>query len=228
MQEDTDINERHLARFAALQLDPDRPLIICDADGVLVEFARPLERFLHSRDLLLDFRSFALGGNIRRRACGTPLAPREIAPLIVEFLEAEIDRPDLLEGVGQAIEALRRRAGIVVLTNVPHHLRERREAAFIRLGLDLPVFSNQGGKGPFVGLISARHRGPVLFIDDLPTQHSSVAEFAPDVYRIHLVAEPKLAPLVGAADHSHHRSDRWPDCVVHIATHLEQNGFPAK
>ena len=48
------------------------------------------------------------------------------------------------------------------------------------------------------------------FVDDLPLHHASVAKHAPDVWRLHMVAEPRLAPAVPTAEHAHARIDDWP------------------
>lgn len=213
MLDDLDSNETMIARFEALGLDPRLPLLVCDADGVLIEFARPLARFLERRGLALEFESFALAGNIRKKACGSPLTKEEIAPLILAFLEEEVDRPALLEGAAEAISRLRAHLSLIVLTNVPHALRERRERALHRLGLDVPVFSNQGGKGALVKRFSAAHHAPVIFIDDLPLQHRSVAEHAPHVHRIHMVGEPSLVRLIDRAADCQYRCDLWADCA---------------
>jgi len=52
--------------------------------------------------------------------------------------------------------------------------------------------------------------GTTAFVDDLPVHHASVAKHAPDVWRLHMVAEPRLAPAVPPAPHAHARIDDWP------------------
>ncbi|RMF06123.1 MAG: hypothetical protein D6773_04645, partial [Alphaproteobacteria bacterium] len=48
-------------------LSPERPLVICDADEVILQFLQTLESYLLTEGLYLDMTSFALTGNIRRR-----------------------------------------------------------------------------------------------------------------------------------------------------------------
>lgn len=56
----------------------------------------------------------------------------------------------------------------------------------------------------------AEHGAPVaVFVDDLAVHHESVAKHAPDVFRLHMVAEPSLAPKVPPAPHAHARIDDW-------------------
>ena len=48
------------------------------------------------------------------------------------------------------------------------------------------------------------------FVDDLPMHHASVAKHAPKVWRLHMIAEPKVASAVPKAEHAHARIDDWP------------------
>lgn len=210
-------------RLASLDIDPDKPLIICDADEVLIEFAKPLEAFLADHALTIDFRSFALVGNIRRVADRSVVEAEEVSALIDDFLGHVVDRPSAVPDCVDAIDHLRQQARVLVLTNIPHHLRQRREQALASIGLDLPVFSNSGEKGPMVAEIVRSHQAPVVFLDDMPSHHSSVAKHARHVHRIHFVADNRLARLIAPADDCHIRTDLWTECVTHIKTHFLGN-----
>ena len=48
-----------------LSLDSNRPLLLCDADEVLFQFVRGLERHLETQGFHLDLISFSLFGNIK-------------------------------------------------------------------------------------------------------------------------------------------------------------------
>ena len=50
---------------------------------------------------------------------------------------------------------------------------------------------------------------PVFFLDDIPHNIDSVAECAPHVHRIHFIADPRLAGLIGAAKGASARIDAW-------------------
>ena len=64
----------------------------------------------------------------------------------------------------------------------------------------------------------AEHGDPVtVFVDDLPHHHASVAEYAPQVHRLHMVSEPTLAPGVPPAPEAHARIDDWREAEVWIA-----------
>ena len=221
MSQDTDsYSAEARARSEALALDPTRPLILCDADEVLLDFARPLARFLDRRGYMLDLKSFALAGNIRRKSDNTEIDGPEIRRLIADYFDTEIDTAAPVDGAVAAIGELGQRAQVIVVTNVPHHLRARRESALAAAGLKLPVVSNSGAKGPLIRQLAARHGGQVAFIDDLPPHHTSVADHASDVHRIHFVANPELGRLLDKAPDAHVRIDRWTDCRAYLIDHF--------
>ncbi len=60
-----------------LHLVADRPLIISDADEVLVQFAAGLEFYLQGQGLYFDISSFAITGNVRRQSDSS----RRLTPL---------------------------------------------------------------------------------------------------------------------------------------------------
>ena len=49
-----------------------------------------------------------------------------------------------------------------------------------------------------------------VFVDDLGHQHQSVAEHAPEVFRLHMIGEPRIARTMPKAKHAHERIDHWP------------------
>ena len=69
-------------QVTALRLHAERPLIISDADEVLLQFVRALEDFLDAEGLHLALTSFALTGNIRRRATDEALPGPEVRELL--------------------------------------------------------------------------------------------------------------------------------------------------
>ena len=109
--------------------------------------------------------------------------------------------------------------------NVPLHARMARAAALSAQGMPYPLVANAGGKGPAVNALAALRQAPVIFIDDIPQNHASVAEHAAPTYRIHFVADPRLQGLIGPAEHSHVRIDQWPAARDHIVAHLDAAGY---
>lgn len=197
-----------------------RPLVITDCDEVL------LHMVAHFRDWLAEAHDvhFAMDGADFAQALsrdGQTLAREEIWPLLNGFFVTEMGRQTLVPGAKDALERLQRDADVVVLTNILDEHRGARAEQLRLLGLDLPVRCNQGGKGSPVRDIVAEFAPSVaVFVDDLPQHHASVAQAAPTVWRLHMVAEPLLAGQIPPAEHAHARIDDWASAVGWIEARL--------
>lgn len=204
---------------ATVPVASGRPLLIVDADEVLLAFARGFERFLQARGLYLDLVSYRLHGNVRRRDDGTAILDIEVTGLLDEFRD-ELDWLDPVEGACDAIAALRPEMDTVVVSNISPAQAPARLRNLSSLGLSLPLLANLGPKGPAVRNLAKRAGAPAFFIDDIPMHHASVAECAPDVFRIHFVGDERLAPLMPPTRHAHARADKWREAEVLIRARL--------
>ena len=212
-------------QIEAIEIDSSRPLLITDADEVLLQFVRSLEDHLLSNELYLDLTSFALTGNIKRRADDQALPSPEVKLILANFFEERTEMVAPVEGAADALKALSERAQIVVLSNIPPHLAEARRRGLARHGKDYPVIANTGLKGPPVRhLARAVAPAATFFMDDIPGNHDSVAASANEVIRLHFVADPRLARLVNTAATAHTRIDDWPGARAYIERHLDEVG----
>lgn len=202
-------------RFLA-NADNSRPLIICDADEVLLQFFVTLERYLSDEGFYVQLDSFALNGNIRHHDGGHRADSKTIAALMQHFFEDPIHTSPAVDGAASALERLANHAEICVLTNLPGKHAAAREASLRRVDIPYPVICNTGGKGPAVGRIYSAWQRQVAFIDDLPPNHDSVATDAPDVHRIHYVADARLAKLIDKPDTAHKRAHSWDELELHL------------
>ncbi|MBT6829904.1 MAG: hypothetical protein HOA58_10325 [Rhodospirillaceae bacterium] len=212
-------------QLAELDHNPAKPLILCDADEVLLAFMAAFERFLHGQGLYYAWRSYALDGNVLERGSGIALAMPEGRRLIEGFYAGHADTLAPVAGASQALKRLAERADIVILTNLWQEHRAARQHQLASYGLDYPVISNDGSKGPPVAWFAARGEAPLYFIDDSPRHHTSVAEDAARAVRIHFIAERRLAGLLGPAEDSHYRVDTWPSARVVIERDLTAKGY---
>lgn len=208
-----------------LALKRDRPLIVTDADEVLFAFMSSFERYLNRHDLIFDWSSFALTGNVRRRVDNQPIEAADVRAHLMQFFALHTEELEPVDGAPQALARLGARAQIVVLSNVPLDQREARVRALRAHGMDYPLIANKGLKGGSVARMAEQIAAPVVFIDDIPHNHTSVREAAGHVWRLHFVADPRLARLLGPADDSHHRADRWDEAVVAIEDYLAGHGY---
>lgn len=211
-----------LSQLEMLDLDSRRPLIISDADEVLLRFMAQLEHFLEKRGLWIDLGNFAINGNIKSLETNEPV---EFPDLIDEFFDAETRDIQPTSGAAQSLETLAARAQIIVLTNLPAKNKQERIDNLNAHGMNYPVVVGSGAKGPAVAWLSARISAPVFFLDDIPHNVDSVAEYAPEVRRIHFVADPRLAKLIGPAKGATTRIDVWNEAYDWISRELTQAGY---
>jgi hypothetical protein len=213
------------AQLAQLGHNPARPLIICDADEVLLSFMAAFEKFLHGRGLYYAWRSYALDGNVLRRPGGDAVSQPGVRALIEAFYADHAATLTPVAGASEALKRLAARADIVILTNLWRQHRDARQRQLAGFGLPYPVISNSGSKGPPVAWFAARGAAPLYFIDDSPRHHSAVAGDAVGAVRIHFIAERRLAGLLGPAADSHYRTDTWVSARRVIERDLDAKGY---
>ncbi|MFM9978400.1 MAG: HAD family hydrolase [Sphingomonadaceae bacterium] len=196
-----------------------RPLLITDCDEVLLHMVSHFGAWLdedHAIDFAMTATDFA--GSLTRRDCGTALAREEVWPLLDGFFQTEMDRQTLVPGAAEALARLSETADVVVLTNLRDEHQEARAEQLRALGIEFPVFTNQGGKGePVVRIVAQYAPSITVFVDDLPQHHNSVSRHAPDVWRLHMIAEPMLAERMPPAPDAHARIDDWVSASAWIA-----------
>ena len=180
-------------------------------------FMRGFERFLCGHGLEMRIERFALFQNIFRPGEAEHLDIAAGRELFERFFEADVEDIDPAPGAREALDALARRAGIVILTNAPQHSRAPRSRWLVKHGFDYPFVINAGPKGAAVAAIVAKTRGPAAFVDDLLPNLDSVAELAPAVARFQMVADERLRPLAYAAPDKHPRFDDWDELGKAIA-----------
>ena len=202
-----------------------RPLIISDCDEVLLYMISPFRHWLSDQHgVVFDFSSGDFAKSLTYRDTGELVEQKDIWRLLNLFFDGEMHRQSPVAGVVSAIAVLAEHADIVVLTNLLDHRQEARARQLAEHGLDLRVFTNQGPKGPALQTILDEYRPErAIFIDDLAQHHGSVAEVSPHVSRLHLCAEPMLAPHIDCAHqagHAHARIDEWENALPWLLARL--------
>jgi hypothetical protein len=197
-----------------------RPLLISDCDEVLLHMVAHFADWLEgAHDVRFDIESGNFASALTRG--GEPVAADEVWPLLTEFFRGEMHRQTLVPGALEALGRIGEVADIVILTNLGDEAHPWRVAQLASHGIAHEVVCNQGGKGvPARAIIERLGAGTTVFVDDLPVHHASVAKHAPEVWRLHMVAEPRLAPAVPPAPHAHARIDDWPAATDWIIDRL--------
>ncbi len=189
-----------------------RPLLITDCDEVLLHMVVPFADWLdEAHHIHFDLDSGNFVDALRHKATGDLIEASGIWPLLRGFFKTEMHRQQPITGAVEAITALADHADIVVLTNLTDDDRDARAEQLRAVGVDFPVFTNQGGKGePLARIVADYAPSVTVFVDDLAHQHQSVAEHAPDVFRLHMVGEPRLQAQIKTPKCAHARIDDWP------------------
>lgn len=193
-----------------------RPLVVTDCDEVLLHMVR------HFREWLGEAHGigFELNGNpwsTMMQRDGQPLSDADKWRYLDLFFDSEMHRQTAIEGAVAAIAELQREADVVVLTNLGDRYREPRLAQLREHGITVPVFTNQGPKGPALQRIVEQHApSRAVFVDDLAHHLASAADLQPEVSRLHLCGESAVAPHIPcafAAGHAHARIDTWAEAL---------------
>ena len=209
-----------------------RPLLITDCDEVLLHMVRHFGTWLgEARDMDFAIPHGDFDKRITRRnggrGGGAPITSEEMWELLAGFFPAEMHRQTLVPHAAEALATLAQDADIVVLTNLSDECRQPRADQLARHGIRHRVECNQGGKGRAVAALAAEYEATVtVFVDDLASNHESVARRAPGVHRLQLVAEPELAPSVPTTPAAHARIDDWREAARWIADRFAA-GVPA-
>ena len=152
------------------------------------------------------------------------LGADRIWPLLDGFFRAEMHRQTLVPGALEALGRIGEQADIVILTNLGDEAHGWRVEQLAGHGIRHEVVCNRGGKGgPVRDLVERHGASSTVFVDDLPVHHASVAKHAPDVWRLHMVAEPRLAPAVPPAVDAHARIDDWTAATGWILDRLTES-----
>ena len=189
-----------------------RPLLISDCDEVLLHMVSHFDAWLgEAHGIKFAFESGNFGEAMTELQSGAQVERERVWPLLDQFFRGEMHRQTIVPGAIEALGRVGEVADIVILTNLGDEAHPWRVEQLAKHGISHEVVCNQGGKGvPVRALIERYRAGTTVFVDDLPIHHASVAKHAPEVHRLHMVAEPRLAPAVLPAEHAHARIDDWP------------------
>ena len=199
-----------------------RPLLITDCDEVLLHMVSHFDAWLdEAHNIDFAFESGDFGASMTDKTSGALISVDLVWPLLDQFFRGEMHRQTIVPGAVEALGRIGEVADIVILTNLGDEAHPWRVEQLARHGIAHEVVTNSGGKGVPARAIIARYGATrTAFVDDLPVHHASVAKHAPEVHRLHMVAEPRLAPAVPTAEHAHVRIDDWPSATGWILERL--------
>ena len=200
-----------------------RPLLVTDCDEVLLHMVAHFADWLdEEHDVRFNLESGQFAEAMTDRRTGEVVPVENVWPLLDGFFRGQMHRQTLVPGAIEALRRIGQIADIVILTNLGDEAHGWRVEQLAGHGILHAVVCNQGGKGRPVRDIAERHGATTsVFVDDLAAHHASVARHAPGVWRLHMVAEPRLAAAVPPAEAAHARIDDWPAACEWILNKLE-------
>lgn len=216
MPDPTPVLPEVLSQIKALPMS-ERQLIICDVDEVVLHLIKHLEDYLNERDLVFLKHEYRLTGNIGHRTEQTVLPAADVRKHLLRFFDETSHNQDLVFGADTALQGLADSWDIVLLTNLPGgHNKPAREKLLAGLGVPYPVITNSGPKGGAVAALAARRTGPIVFIDDSPTNHSSVHASLPASVKIQFIADHRFRAAAEPETHIDLLTGDWQETADFI------------
>ncbi|MET0358797.1 MAG: hypothetical protein ABW055_05115 [Pararhizobium sp.] len=198
----------------------DRPLVVCDVDDVVLNFAAPFADYLRKGGHELLPRSFRLTGNIVSIETQVALEEASVRGLIGTFFEAQEDWQTPFDLAVETLKALGEDADVVFLTAMPPRYQEPRRRLLDRLGFDFPLVAALEPKGPIMNRMHAGRPLPSVFIDDMAHNLHSVRDSVENCLVIHMMPDSPLHLLAPKPDDGIVRAMDWPHADRLIRTHI--------
>ncbi|MEE2773288.1 MAG: hypothetical protein VYE27_00080 [Pseudomonadota bacterium] len=194
-----------------LKINVDNPILIVDADEVLVLFAAHFSGFLNKLGWTLNLKGYRLDDAIINVKDGHTADKRTYQFLINSFIDKETLHQPEAPGASEALKLFRTRAQIIILSNVPKSAYQDRLKNLNNLDMNYPVIQNNGFKGPALKEIEKLTKNLCIFIDDNPYQIQSAADYVPSMYRFHFTACDIVKATMPIATGATHRPSSWPE-----------------
>ena len=210
-------------QISKLNIDPNLPLMIFDADEVLVHFAEPFATYIKKHNHRLHLTGYRLDNAIKKADTDEVADPDTAKDLVWGFINEETKSQPAAKGAPQALKKLQAYAQIIILSNVPHSVHDDRVANLKSLNMDYPLISNEGMKGPAVKEILKNHKSQSFFIDDNPYQVESVYNDNQQTVCVHFsvcdLVKPYMPKAVGASI----EPTSWQDLVSQLIGYLKDD-----
>lgn len=192
-----------------------RPLLISDCDEVLLHMVGHFAEWIEeAHGLRFSLQEPGFANAVRYIDSGEAVPADKVWPLLDGFFDSEMHRQNIVPGAAEALATIGGQADIVILTNIGDEYHSSRVEQLGAVGIRHRVLCNRGGKGrPVTELIGELRPSVTVFVDDLPVHHESVAKHAPQVWRLHMIAEPRLATHIPPSPHAHARIDSWDEAT---------------
>ena len=212
------LNNEVLVQIQNLDLNKNQPLLISDADEVILNFVRAFEAYLMNFDLYYDLTSYALFGNIKEAKTDSPVSNEKIIKHISNFYNFHTEDISFVEGAIKYLKKIKDELNIqiIILSNLPSDNRKKREISFKNKGLNFPIISNSGLKGLAVKEITKSQKNKIFFIDDISANLISAYNEVKKIKLIHYISDERLAKLATTPPEVNFRARNWREIFNYI------------
>ena len=105
-------------QISNLNIDPNLPLMIFDADEVLVHFAEPFATYIKKHNHRLHLTGYRLDNAIKKADTDEVADPDTAKDLVWGFINEETKSQPAAKGAPKALKKLQAYAQIIILSNV--------------------------------------------------------------------------------------------------------------
>ena len=205
-------------QISKINIDYSRPLLISDADEVIVNMVSCFEEFISKENLYYDMSSYALFGNIKNKDDNLASDNKKVIDFLNKFYDLHTMDITFVKDALIYLKKIERELDvqIIILSNLPLKNRKEREISFKNNGLNYPVIANSGPKGPAIKEITKELIKNVFFIDDISINLLSAHQTVNNIKTIHYVSDDRIAKLAQTPEEVNLRADNWIEIYNYI------------
>ena len=193
----------------SLNINPNLPLLISDADEVIFEFMESFEEYLLSNSMYFSYKSFKLNGNIYNQETNKPIDSANIPIIISNFFQEYAIKMPLITGAKNILEKLSKVMNVIILSNIPKNYAADRIQCLKDNNMNYAFISNEGPKNIKCLELQKLTNKKVFFIDDLPNQISAVSNYCKNIITIHFLQNKKLLKIIPEVKDSDYNVNNW-------------------
>ena len=193
----------------SLNINPNLPLLISDADEVIFEFMESFEEYLLSNSMYFSYKSFKLNGNIYNQETNKPIDSANIPIIISNFFQEYAIKMPLIKGAKNILEKLSKVMNVIILSNIPKNYAADRIQCLKDNNMNYAFISNEGPKNIKCLELQKLTNKKVFFIDDLPNQISAVSNDCKNIITIHFLQNTKLLKIIPEVKDSDYNVNNW-------------------
>jgi hypothetical protein len=193
----------------SLNINPNLPLLISDADEVIFEFMESFEEYLLSNSMYFSYKSFKLNGNIYNQETNKPIDSANISIIISNFFQEYAIKMPLIKGAKNILEKLSKVMNVIILSNIPKNYAADRIQCLKDNNMNYAFISNEGPKNIKCLELQKLTNKKVFFIDDLPNQISAVSNYCKNIITIHFLQNTKLLKIIPEVKDSDYNVNNW-------------------